>query len=440
MSQVVRWISLALCVPGLALGQVLSFESVWNQIAVSSKAQQASELMRKATDASKERAARHWLPRVYANARSYQTNDPAESFMGLLEQRAIQASDLTPDAINYPSSALYTKGTLGLELPLYEGGSKLAQVRMLGAATKVREFETQQITMDQYALVGNAYASIATLALWQSALSELQGEIQTLQKNYQLGSKDNPIGYSGFLGMKALEQRLATLSRQYQAEALAQRDMLQAFGLKQALWTTQKISAVEFVDRYFSGRKNLSKPSNRLQSLKHQADVSQQAINVEWGKLLPQIGAFAEVYEFAGNRDVNNGYTAGVYLKWNIFNPSDFGSVREATLKAQSARKLAEAGQEQELAEKARLQQAAQSLRANIHALQETEAVLKEQAQVTEQLFKKGTVTVLQFVDILVRRTDIMVQRIEAELQYLKLASEFAAKESLTLPSRISHA
>ena len=111
-----------------AKAETLSFSTVWSQINNNSAAQQSSKLQTEALSEAQSRSSRHWLPRIYLDARGYQTNDPGASFFGLLEQRSIGQADFDPNAINHPESNVYTRGALGLDWAVYEGGIKSSQV------------------------------------------------------------------------------------------------------------------------------------------------------------------------------------------------------------------------------------------------------------------------------------------------------------------------
>lgn len=417
---------------GSAYAKTLSFPQVWEQVSSLSSAQMAAKIGVQAAESQRDRASRHWVPRLYLDARGYQTNDPAASFMGILEQRKLEASDFSPDALNHPNSRFFSRGALGLELPLYEGGARLAQQEMLELEAKAQKQQSEQVTIDQYAFVGNAFGSIGALHRWQGEIQKLQESMQGLLKSYRLGSKSNPLGYSGLLGMQSLRKRLIALQRAFEAQKRSQRAALQELGISAGEWSPDFSSAQDFVSHYFSRQPDF-RGSFRTEASWLRVLAGSEAIKVERSKFLPSLGLFGESYAFRGSRATDTGYSAGVYLHWNLFSPMEIGSVLEARFKALAAEQAAEASAQQERAEKAGLQESVAALEENIQTLRESEEILQEQAKVAENLFRNGSINVLQFLEVLNRRTDLIVQQAEADLSLLKAATQAATKESFEI-------
>lgn len=424
-----------------AIADTLSFAAAWSKINEGSAAQDASRMEVEALTESQARISRHWLPKVYLDAKSYQTNDPGASFFGLLEQRSIQQSDFNPDSINHPDTHIYTRGALGVDLLLFEGGMKSSQVDMLKHSIAAQKNATSQIQIEQYSAVGLSYGSIAVLEQQKNRLQTLSTEISRMIKGYQLGSKSNPVGYSGLLGMKSLANRVNGLINQYEAQGAAYYTALSEMGLKDQKWAPELIDSVSFVDRYFSSSKQRSEAlaSFKVQSGKENAKVSEEAANMEKAKFLPRVGVFAESYIFNGNRATANGYNAGVYLQWSLFDPSDYGGLKEAKLKSMSAAKYSEASEQQERAERAALSESIKSLRLSIELLNDSHKLLIEQSKMTETLFKNGSINALQIVELLSRRTDLIAQQSEAELSLIKASSQIVTKQNFNIAKQLSH-
>ncbi len=422
--------------------ETLSFPTVWNKINSDSVAQEASKLQTEALSESQSRASRHWLPRLYLDAKSYQTNDPGASFFGLLEQRSIEQSDFNPDSINHPDTQIYTRGALGIDLALYEGGMKTAQVDALKHSVAAQQNETSQIQLEQYSQVSLAYGSILVLQEQKNRLQVLGAEMSRMIKGYQLGNKSNPIGYSGLLGMRSLANRIAGLINQYDGQNNAYIQMLSAMGLKDQRWTPEaSTDAHSFVDQYLnaSTSKFDSISSYKSDSAKENVKASIEAAKMIDAKFLPKVGAFAESFVFSGNRATANGYNAGVYLQWSLFDPSDYGSAQEAKLKSLAAAKNSEASDQQERAERAALSESIKSIRDNIALLNDSNKLLNEQAKMTETLFRNGSINALQIVEVLSRRADLITQQGEAELGLIKAASKFVTMEKFDIAKNLNH-
>ncbi|MBK7842475.1 MAG: TolC family protein [Bdellovibrionales bacterium] len=418
-----------------ARAETLSFASAWSKISERSAAQESSRLQTESLTEAQSRASRHWLPKVYIDARTYQTNDPGASFIGVLEQRSIKQADFSPDSINYPDTQLFTRGALGVDLALYEGGMKSSQVELFKHSVAAQKIAASQIQVEEYSTVGLSYGSIAVLEQQKIKLQALASEIERMINGYQLGSKSNPVGYSGLLGMKSLANRLSGLIKEYEAQSRSHYAALSEMGLKGQNWSPESIDTYAFVNRYFFdfSHQGESISSYRIESAKESVKASEQMANMEKAKFLPRAGVFAEAFVFNGNRDTANGYSAGLYLQWSLYDPSSYGSLREAQLKSMAAAKYSEASDQQERAERAALNESLESLRQNIELLNDSHNLLVEQSKMTETLFRNGSINALQIVEILSRRSDLIAQQGEAELGLIKAGSQIITKQKFDI-------
>lgn len=420
---------------GVASAETLSFMDVWQKVRESSAAQEGSRLKAQSAEEGLSRAENHWLPQVYLNAQSYRTDDPGSAFFGLLEQRKVESTDFSPESLNRPDARTFTRGALGVDLALYEGGLKQAQVEMYSRRAAAEKLESSQIEVEQYAQSGLAYGSIASIRKQRTKLQELNEELGKLIKNYQLGQKSNPVGYSGLLGMKSLANRVAGLIEQLDAQEKASYGALREMGVKDLNWTPQSFDARAFVDRYLTVR-SASPESGSYKTLAGaaSAQASSQASKMEKARYLPRVGVFAESYVFNGNRETANGSMGGLYLQWRLFDPSDYGKYKEARLAAMANEKFNQAAAQQEKAEREGLLESEKALKANLGRLNDSDALLSEQNRVSSTLFRNGSINALQFVEILNRRTDLISQQAEAEIALLKISAEKATKSRFEIP------
>lgn len=436
-----RWLRLifviALPMVGVhSTAETLTFPSVWQKIRAVSPAQQASRFKTQSLDARYSRTENHWLPRVYIDASTYQTNDPGSAFFGLLSQREVNSSDFSPAELNNPATQTFTRGALGIDWGLYEGGSKTAQVEMLKHLVVAEQLRSSQVEVEQYGQAGFAYGRIASLSKQKAKLLLLNDRVSKLVKGYQLGQKSNPVGYSGLLGMKSLAIRISGLIEQLEADENASYRMLKEMGVKDENWSPENLDARAFTSRFFPSSQSLKdESSNNTLAILEDAKATTEASRAEKARYLPRIGAFAESYLFNGSRDTASGYTAGLYLQWNLFDPADFGKYNEAKLGAHAAEKMAQAALQEENAERESLKASEKALLSNLLKLDESEKLLSEQMDVSAMLFKNGSIGALQFVEILNRRTDLIEQQTQAELSLLKVSSELASKFKFEIPT-----
>lgn len=439
--RMLRWtaaVSLVLFIslPISAQARELALEQVWHIIAAQSKSQQASKLELQAATLGKVRASRHWLPQVYVDARSYETNDPTLSFMGTLDQRAVTTADFEPDSLNHPGSHLYTRGALGVDWPIYEGGSKTAQLTMQNhvVASKCGELVHTQVAL--YAEVARLYGRVQGLIDQRKELQDLRTQLSLVLENYHLGEKANSFGYSGLLGLKNLANRLDGLLAQNRAEEFASKDALSQLGLHQTSWAPQKLPTLVFVDRYFPVSHQFE--SAKLLSQKEMALAMRSRAAIERAKLLPKVGAFAEEYVFNGDRSTASGYSAGVYLRWNFINPEDHGKASEAALNASAADSQVAAIAQQDRAQALGLSGTILAIRNNLQLMQQSEKLLSEQTRVTSSLYKNGAINVLQLVEVFSRRTDLIESHTNAVLELLNLNAQRATKMDFKLPGKMA--
>ena len=419
----------------LAKAETLSFASLWHRVKEVSPAQGAAHLRTQSAEASLSRAENHWLPRAYVDARAYRTNDPGASLFGQLQQRRVEARDFAPDSLNHPEDRTYTRGALGLDLTLFEGGAKQAQSAMYRHIVAAEKFGTSQLEIEQYSQAGLAYGTIAASRKQKLKLIELGEQVSRLVKGYQLGQKSNPVGYSGLLGMKSLAIRISGLVVQLESSERASYRALREMGVENRNWTPQELDARSFTARFFPETATTEKdPSHRSLAGAEGAKALDEVAKMERARYLPRIGAFAESYVFNGSRDTADGYTAGLYLQWNLFDPSDFGKYKVAKLNALASEKMARAANQQESAELQVLLETERALRSNLQKLEESDKLLSEQTQVSSTLFRNGSIGPLQFVEILNRRTDLISQQVEAELSLLRASTARVMKTNFDIP------
>lgn len=440
MGKIAQWTSIVffqlVLVSGHALAEEVPFSEVWGAVSKASPGMKAAQLQLQSSQEAEARAGRHWLPRLYLDAKSYQTNDSGAVFFGLLQQRSLQQNDFNPQAINHPEAQVFTRGALGIDLPLYEGGMKTAQASLQSHLSRSAEQEAHGVGIMQYSQVAQAYGSIGLLLQQKQKIQNEKQTVDRLLKSYQIGVKSNPVGYSGLLGLNSLSHRLEGLLRQYEAQVQAAYLILKEMGFSQDGWIPKNTDTRLFVEKYMGSQPGES--SSQIESLKAKADMAEEMSKMEQARYLPRIGAFAENYVFNGKRDTADGYTAGVYLQWNLFNPADYGTHKEAQIKSLAAREYSLAMAQKERAESLSLDQGIQALKENIRLVEESQKIMLEQTRVAEGLFKNGSINALQFVEVLNRKVDLTVSESEVNLNLLQSSAQKILKTRFELPSELT--
>ena len=416
----------------------LSFEDVWQKVREASAVQKGSELKIQSVEEGLSRSKNHWLPKVYLSAQSYRTNDPGNIFFGLLEQRRVSSTDFSPELMNHPAAQNFTKGALGVDLALYEGGAKSAQVDMYRHISAAEKLNASQLQIEQYAQAGLAYGSIVSARVQRTKLMELSEQLTQLIKKYQLGQKANPVGYSGLLGMKSLANRIGGIIEQLDAREKSDYATLREMGVPPGNWIPGRTDVSSFINHFLPSPNEPEARSYRIRSGKETVLASVDASRMDRSRYLPKVGAFAESNVFNGSRATAGGYTAGLYLQWSLFDPSDYGKYKEAKLAAMATEAFHEASVQQESAERAGLLEMERALKSNLGRLDQSDKLMAEQTLVSSTLFKNGSINALQFVEILNRRIDLITQHSDTEIALLKTSAERAKKSGFEIPQSMN--
>ncbi len=399
---------------------LVSFDEAWRLVKKNSAAVRAATQERQATEIGASRAEQLWLPRVYTELRAYSTDDPANSFMSVLNQRQIGASDLTPDALNHPSFGSYQRATLGVDLPLYEGGGRAAGARVAKSMADVRAHEQKATLQRQYLDLAKHYANMLALNSQAETLERLASTVNAIIQNYRIGAKSNPVGYSGLLGLKNLRNRLEAALAENRAryEGARQTIARMANELPQK-WVPAQQSFNEFAAQYLADN-GTDSISPQVEAQRSMAKAADDAVGAERARYLPRVGLFAEENMYAGDRDTATAHTVGIYLQWDLFSAQRSGVVDQSRLSAEAAQARAEAALQRSRIEAAAARRAQEALAKNIQLMDQSEGYLQDQTESARDLFNSGAINALQLVEVLARRVDLLQARTAAQLELVE--------------------
>ncbi|MBM9498717.1 TolC family protein [Leptospira sp. 201903071] len=438
---------------------VLEFSEVWSKIQTQAPSLKSKALEVQAAEISKDRAKKHWLPKVYADVRSFQTNDPALNFMGKLGQRSATQSDFSTasvrsqpsnyldtnnqpytglnsntanifakDTLNNPGSQTYARGTLGIELPLYEGGAKssasLIQEKRLSAV----HAEEKYIRFREYSNAAVAYQSILLSEENGKIAENLHRKISDFLAQYQIGNRSNLVGFSGSLALKSLQLILDVSKKEQETLRQSAEETLHYLAVDlPADFKPKKNSLLKFVEEY------LPLPSEQetghtplADAYSAYADGAKESVNSEKSKFLPKIAAYAETYAYDGNRNFANSYNAGVYLQMNLLSPADIGALDEAKVKAEGAKKKSEEIRLREESNFRILVQQEKTLSENLKSIYESVRLQEEQLQVSQKLFRNGTIQAPQLAESFSAMVNLLKMKTASESEYLRIRGELS--------------
>lgn len=423
----------AASVPALEsqLSSEIEFAQIWGLVKKNAPGLRAAYDESEAAQINKDRVARHWYPRIYATAKIFSTNDPAISFMNTLEQRQIGAVDFAPSSLNQPGSSLFKQGTLGLDLPLYEGGIRQAQTQAAEKLAEAKSWENKAQVISMYARVAHDYASLLVLIEEHKQLAMLRESVSGILNHYSIGSKSNPVGYSGLLGLKNLRNRIDGLLIENVARADSKKNDIRSVAVDvPGAWQPKVSRAKDFLARAFPvvsvsevsrQKRNLDLSLPVVRAALSGAESLDHAKDGEKARFLPRVGVFAQGDLYSGSRASANSYMSGAYLQWDLFTASNFGAMRQSELQAAAARARAEELQSKMISDQASAEGGASAAEKNLMLLDESAKFLEEQTQTASSLFKNGSINVLQLVEVLSRRSELLMNRAEAELNFSQM-------------------
>lgn len=399
------------------------FDEVWGQLYQKSLKQKSAILEKEANEESLKRADRHWLPRVYVSGQWFSTNDPTQVFFNNLGQRAIEQADFTPSDLNRPGREAFRAGVLGLDLPLYEGGFKSAQSSMYQALVKSSEIELKAKRSEEYAELARQYGSLLIISQNESRLRELKMNLRKVISSYQVGAQSNPVGYSGLLGLKGVDNRIEGILAQYEMKIGNARQWINTKTEEASLWQPDgKEKITDFLVTKLSSSSQ-SAHSSMILSQEMKLKTLDEMRNMEKARFLPRVGIFANNNLYSGDRDTETSQSYGLYLQWDLFNSDSYGRVGEAAAKALAEQSKLNAFKQEERIMLGQLQDSKMTLEKTLKLLDDSDVLLQEQSSSAMKLFRSGMLNALQLAEVINRRVDLVENKLAAETQYLDVWS-----------------
>ncbi len=396
----------------------VSFDDAWNTIYKNSHLVKSAEFDKDAAHMARTRSALNWLPKVYVAGSGFQTNDPAMVFMGNLKQEQVSVTDFNPDILNSPTKADFYTGSVGVELPLFEGGRKYREYTANGHYLKSAKFNEKQTKNMLYAQVLQQYGSLIVLAQEKEQLQEVQRIIDNVSKNYQLNRAQNPMGKSGAMGLKSLSNRLDIMLMENAEREKSIRELMAMQGIKDTDWQPTNISITDLLSEKV--KLDLKSESFGLQSGDEHAQGMRQSAFAAGAAHLPYVSAFAQNDIFNGDRGTGHSYTVGLSFKWSLYDPSTMGIEREAKLRAAAQQEKVAVMRENESAARNSLLSSLEASKKSVDLMKESYELLVNQTTQTNKMFKNGVINVLQWLEVLSRRTDVIQNLRDSELNLLQ--------------------
>lgn len=397
------------------------FDQLWSSAGPSASSIRAAAASESAAATKSSRLSRHWFPKLSLQSQLVSTNDPTTTLFSNLGSRSLEAADLNPATINRPQREWFTRSGLVLDWALFEGGAKQQLNRGAELEAEGQKLQLSVQKDAEYALWVQQYAKGMSLETELQQLADVKSRLLNSLQNYRLGSKENPVGYSGLLGLKSLKNRIEALESQLKAESA---QVLNWFRIKAQQPKLQlkfdSKNPQDFVEqRLGAGLKaGVSRSSLVAQKM---AEAHSRYAEAEKARWLPKVGLFAQGNVVSSTRDVGTALEAGAYLQWELFNPTQIGSLSEARALARASEAKAALHSEDATVRQQYWANSVPVMKENLNRLADSMALTAEQTQVTDRLFRSGSISALQFVEVLNRRVDLIESRKQLEFAYAEV-------------------
>lgn len=399
----------------------MDFQELWKQTQQNSDQISATKKLVELKKLEKERTSRHWIPRVMLGARQFNTNDPSAVLFNRLGQGEVQSADFAESEINDPGNQAFTTGNLMIDLPLYEGGMKSGMNEVNEKMYESSQYEAKAIEISSFTETLERYSTIAINEKHKKEVQKLKGEIQKLVQKYNLGSKSNPVGYSGLLGFKGLIKKSESLLNGLEAENEVKMDLLKVEAGLQSLEIKKIDNLKTFLNQTLK-RNNAQAVSSQLKAMSLKVQALDGAQQIEQARFLPKLGAFANTGQYRGERGENTVQSVGVYLQWDLFNNDSYGRKTEAKVKAQRMKKQYDYYKKKESSYRKSLGFTLKQLSKNLTLIQESKKIINEQVEVSSKLYRKGRMNGIQMTQILDNKMNLIIQQKQMQERYIQTA------------------
>lgn len=390
------------------------FEELWRKVEQNSFAIKASGNSHRASLEELKMAKNHWLPNIYLQGSTFITDDPGTNMFALLSQRKITNSDFMPGTLNDPGMNHFSKVGIGFQLPLYQGmaGSNYQKVVNHLMISEERSFEaTEKLLFSEYFKM---FSVLKSYLYHEESFQKTLGQLQKLESNYQLGSKDNMLGYSGKLGIKNLILKTQSLLEMVKVKKRSTLNALEEMSGETVLVNNVKESDFEFVYRNLTQKDFLTYRSD-TEAFKEKALAQHESVNLQKARFRPQVSLFGEQSLFTGDRETAENKVIGLNVQWNIFSKENMNLDSKSLYQAFAAKNAHLALEQRDVVESKMLEQVDAMLNDTFERSLASKHFLSEQADVTSKLFKNGMINILQFLEVLNQEITLNEKILELE-------------------------
>jgi outer membrane protein TolC len=289
-----------------------------------------------------ESAASRYFPAVALEETLVASNSPTNAFMMKLDEGRLTQNDLQLNNLNSPSGSHDFKTTLSIQQPLFVPSlSPLMEMAVNDAQKSELELEAtrQSIAFQVFSTYLDVQKADARLKAADKAVADARENMRlaTVRASTGVGLKSDELRSRTHLSM--VEQRHISA---YNNLTLARMKLALLIGIPEentfeVSGALDRIAVPALSDQVIS-----ETLLNRVEIKRSHVDSekSDAALRLVRSEYLPAVGAFASYQLNAKDAPFtsdNDGWTAGVSLKWNIFDGLRSNSERERAISGQSA-------------------------------------------------------------------------------------------------------
>lgn len=369
-------------------------------------------------------AASRYLPTVSLEETLVASNSPTNTFMMKLDEGRFTAGDFAISSLNNPSASHDFKTALSIQQPLFV--PSLAPLKQLA----VKDAQKSELELEA-ARQGIAFQTFFTYLEVQKAVAQhasTDKAVADARENMRLAIVRTAAG----VGLKSDELRARThLSLVEQQHISAANTLILATMKLAILIGVPENSALEISG--FQGGVSVPVMSeqalsdallNRIEMKQSHTALEKSDISLTLAKseYLPTVGAFASYQLNAKDAPFmadNDAWTAGVSLKWNLFDGFRRGSERNRALSGQSAAREMLAATTKDIKYQLReshirRDEAGARLNVTRHALQDAE----ETVRLLTKRYENSLATMVELLDAQTALNQIRANLVETAADY----------------------
>jgi len=365
-----------------------------------------------------------YLPAVLLEETLAASNSPVNTFMMKLDEGRFAQDDFQISNLNNPSTTHDFKTVLSIQQPLF--APSLSPLKDLA----VKDAQKSELELEA-ARQGTAFQVFFTYLEVQKADAQLKAADKAVgdaRENMRLASVRTSAG----VGLRSDELRsrthMATVEQQYISAQnnliLAKMKLALLIGLPED--TPYEISGFQegVAVPAISDQVITAALENRVEIKQSYADLdkSNAALRLAWSEYLPTVGAFASYQLNAKDAPFtsdNDSWSAGVALKWHIFDGFRTNSERKQALSGQSAAREMLASKTKDIRYQlkesyVRRDEAGKRLEVTRHAVQDAE----ETVRLLTKRYENSLATLVELLDAQSALNQSRANLVETEAGY----------------------